>query len=96
MKITIEREGKETKIFETNGIIFVANLDEHVQSASLFEDLSVTDIADLIYSLQLILFREMENFPEASKLVDLKTVLKGLSESFEDDLDDNEEAENDA
>lgn len=96
MKITIEQEGKEVKVFETNGFVLVANSDEHVQCVRLSDDLSITDIADIIHSLEFTLVRAREAFPEAAKIADIKSILKRLSESFGDDLDHDKEANNDA
>ena len=96
MKITIEQEGKEAKVFETNGIIFVANLDKSVCCVSLSDGLSVVDMAELIFALRKMLEETKEQFPEAAKLADIKSVLKGLAEGFGEDLDDGEEADNDA
>ena len=96
MKITIEQEGKEAKVFETNGIIFVANLEKSVCCARLFDDLPVVDIAELIFSLRKTLEKTKERHPEAAKLADIKSVLKGLAESCGEDLDDDKEADNDA
>ena len=96
MKITIEQEGKEVKVFETNGIIFVANLDKSVRCASLSDGLSVVDMAELIFALRKMLEETKEQFPDAAKLADIKSALKSLSESFREDLDDKEEADNDA
>lgn len=78
MKITIEQEGKEAKVFETNGIIFVANLEKSVSCACLLDGLSVVDIAELIFSLRKTLEKTKERHPEAAKLADIKSVLKGL------------------
>ena len=96
MKITIEQEGKEAKVFETNGIIFAANLDKSVRCASLSDGLSVVDMAELIFALRKMLEETKEQFPDAAKLADIKSALKSLSESFREDLDDKEEADNDA
>lgn len=96
MKITIEQEGKEAKVFETNGIIFVANLEKSVHCACLLDGLSVVDIAELIFSLRKTLEKTKEQNPEAAKLADFKTVLKRFSGSFGEDLDDDKEADNDA
>ena len=96
MKITIEQEGKEAKVFETNGIIFVANLEKSVWCPRLFDDLPVVDIAELIFSLRKTLEKTKERHPEAAKLADIKSVLKGLAESCGEDLDDDKEADNDA
>lgn len=96
MKITIEKEGKEAKVFETNGIIFVANLDKSVLRACLSDGLSVVDMAELIFALRKMLEETKEQFPEAAKLADISSALKGLAESFGEDLDDDEEADNDA
>lgn len=96
MKITIEQEGKEAKVFETNGIIFAANLEKSVCCARLFDDLPVVDIAELIFSLRKTLEKTKERHPEAAKLADIKSVLKGLAESCGEDLEADEEADNDA
>lgn len=95
MKITIEQEGKEAKVFETNGIIFVANLEKSVYCACLLDSLSVVDMAELIFALRKELEETKEQFPDAAELADINSALKGLSESFGDDLDDDEEADND-
>lgn len=95
MKITIEQEGKEAKVFETNGIIFVANLDKGVRCARLLDGLSVVDMAELIFALRKMLEETKEQFPDAAKLADINSALKGLAESFGEDLDDGEEADND-
>lgn len=96
MKITIEQEGKEAKVFETNGIIFVANLEKSVRCACLIDGLSVVDITELVFSLRKMLEKTKEQCPEAAKLADIKSALKGLAESFGEDLDDDKEADNDA
>lgn len=96
MKITIEQEGKEAIAFETNGIIFVANLDKCVRSARLLDGLSVVDMAELIFALRKMLEETKEQFPDAAKLADINSVLKGLSEIPGDDLEADEEADNDA
>lgn len=96
MKITIEQEGKKAKVFETNGIIFVANLEKSVHCMMSLDGLSVVDIAELIFALRKMLEETKEQFPDAAKLADINSVLKGLAESFGEDLDDNEEADNDA
>lgn len=96
MKITIEKEGKEAKVFETNGIIFVANLEKNVHCACLSESLSVVDMAELIFALRKMLEDTKEQFPDAAELADINSALKGLAESFGEDLDDGEEADNDA
>lgn len=96
MKITIEQEGKEAKVFETNGFVLVANFNEHVSCIIYAEELSVEDMGSIIYSLKHTLSEARKEFPEAAALADIKSVLKGLSESFGEDLDDGEEADNDA
>ena len=96
MKITIEQEGKEANVFETNGIIFVANLEKSVRCARLLDALSVVDMAELILALRKMLEKTKEQFPDAAELADINSALKGLLESFGDDLDDDEEADNDA
>lgn len=96
MKITIEQEGKEAKVFETNGIIFVANFNEHVHCKIYAEKLSVEDMAGLIFALRKMLEETKEQFPDAAKLADINSVLKGLSEIPGDDLEADEEADNDA
>lgn len=96
MKITIEQEGKEAKVFETNGFILVANFNEHVQCTRLFDDLSIINIADLIHALEFTLGKVREAFPEAANIADIKSLLKRLSEISVDDIDDDKEADNDA
>lgn len=96
MKITIEKEGKEAKVFETDGIIFVANSDKSVRRACLSDGLSVVDMAELIFALRKMLEETKEQFPDAAKLADINSVLKGLSEIPGDDLEADEEADNDA
>lgn len=96
MKITIEQEGKEAKVFETNGIIFVANLDKSVYCATLLDVLSVVDMAELIFALREMLEETKERFPDAAKLADIESALKGFAESCGEDLDDDKEADNDA
>lgn len=96
MKITIEQEGKEAKVFETNGFVLVANLEKSVCCACLFDGLSVVDMAELIFYLRKTLEKTKERHPEAAKLADIKSVLKGLAESCGGDLDDDKEADNDA
>ena len=95
MKITIEQEGKEAKVFETNGFVLVANFNEHVRCIFSAEGLSVEDMGSIIYSLKNVLSEVRKECPEAATLADIKSALKGLSESFGDDLDDDEEADND-
>lgn len=95
MKITIEQEGKEAKVFETNGIIFVANLEKSVYCACLLDRLSVEDTAELIFALRKQLEETKEQFPDAAELADINSVLKGLAEGFGEDLDDDKEADND-
>lgn len=96
MKITIEQEGKEAKVFETNGIIFVANLEKSVRYARLLDVLSVVDMAELILALRKMLERTEKRFPDAAELADINSVLNGFSGSFGEDLDDDKEADNDA
>lgn len=96
MKITIEQEGKEAKVFETNGFVLVANFNEHVRCIISAEGLSVEDMGSIIYSLKNALSEARKEFPEAAKLADIKSVLKGLAEGFGEDLDDDKEADNDA
>ena len=96
MKITIEQEGKEAKVFETNGFALVANSKEHVRCIIFAEELSVEDMGSIIYSLKNALSEARKEFPEAAMIADIKSALKGLSEGFGDDLDDDEEADNDA
>ena len=96
MKITIEQEGKEAKVFETNGIIFVANLEKSVYCACLLDALSVVDMAELIFALRKRLEETKEQFPDAARLADINAIVKGLAEGFGEDLDDGEEADNDA
>lgn len=96
MKITIEQEGKEAKVFETNGIIFVANLDKGVRCARLLDGLSVVDIAELIFALRGMLERTKKQFSDSARLADIEATVKGLAEGFGEDLDDGEEADNDA
>ena len=96
MKITIEQEGKEAKVFETNGILFVANSDKGVRCARLLDGLSVVDMAELIFALRKMLEKTKEQFPDAARLADIEAIVKGLAESFGEDLDDGEEADNDA
>lgn len=99
MKITIEKEGKEgkeVKVFETNGFVLVANFNEHVHCMISAEGLSVEDTGSIIYSLKHVLSEVRKECPEAAMLADIKSVLKGLAESFREDLDDKEEADNDA
>lgn len=96
MKITIEQEGKEAKVFETKGIIFVANLDKSVYCACLLDRLSVVDMAELIFALRKQLEEIKEQFPDAAELADINSVLNGFSERFGEDLDDDKEADNDA
>lgn len=96
MKITIEQEGKEAKVFETNGIIFVANLDKCVRSARLLDGLSVVDMAELIFALRKMLEETKEQFSDAARLADIEATVKGLAESCGEDLDDDKEADNDA
>lgn len=93
MKIAIEQEGKEVKVFETNGIIFVANLEKNVHCACLSESLSVVDMAELIFALRKMLEDTKEQFPDAAELADINSALKGLAESFGEDLDDDEEVD---
>lgn len=96
MKITIEQEGKEAKVFETNGFVLVANFNEHVRCTIYAEGLSVEDMAELIFALRKMIEETKEQFPDAAKLADIKSVLKGLAESCGDDLEADEEADNDA
>ena len=96
MKITIEQEGKEAKVFETNGIVLVANFNEHVLATISAERLSVEDMAELIFALREMLEETKERFPDAAKLADIESALKGFAESCGEDLDDDKEADNDA
>lgn len=96
MKITIEQEGKEAKVFETNGFALVANFNEHVCCMISAEGLSVEDTGSIIYSLKHVLSEVRKECPEAAMLADIKSAVKGLAEGFGDDLDDGEEADNDA
>ena len=96
MKITIEQEGKEAKVFETNGVVLVANSKEHVRCLIFAEELSVEDTGSIIYSLKHVLSEVRKECPEAAMLADIKSALKGLAEGFGEDLDDDEEADNDA
>lgn len=96
MKITIEREGKEAKVFETNGFALVANFNEHVLCTISAERLSVEDMGNIIYSLKNMLSEVKKECPEAAKLADIKSALEGLAESCGEDLDDDKEADNDA
>lgn len=74
----------------------MANLDKGVRCARLLDGLSVVDMAELIFALRKRLEETKEQFPEAAKLADIKSVLKGLAESCGEDLDDDKEADNDA
>lgn len=94
MKITIEQEGKEAKVFETNGFVLVANSKEHVRCIIFAEELSVEDTGSIIYSLKHVLSEVRKECPEAAMLADIKSVLKGLAESCGEDLDDDKEADN--
>ena len=96
MKITIEQEGKEAKVFETNGFVLVANFNEHVLCTISAEGLSVEDTGSIIYSLKHVLSEVRKECPEAAMLADIKSVLKGLAESCGEDLEADEEADNDA
>lgn len=96
MKITIEQEGKEAKVFETNGFALVANFNEHVLCTISAERLSVEDMGNIIYSLKNMLLEVRKECPEAAMLADIKSALKGLAEGFGEDLEADEEADNDA
>lgn len=88
MKITIEKEGKETIAFETNGFVLVANFNEHVRRIISAEGLSVEDMGSIIYSLKNALSEARKQFPDATKLADINSALKGLSEIPGDEIDD--------
>lgn len=88
MKITIEQEGKEAKVFETKGFVLVANFNEYVRCIISAEGLSVEDAGSIIYSLKNALSEARKEFPDAARLADINSVLKGLSEIPGDDIDD--------
>lgn len=96
MKITIEQEGKEAKVFETNGFVLVANSNEHVCCMISAEVLSVEDMGSIIYSLKHVLSEVRKECPDAAELADINSALNGFSGSFGEDLDDDKEADNDA